>query len=160
MFPHRFHAMAVATALIAAAPLPAAAPADNPAHTKTIEARNLAIVLEFQEKVFNQHDMAVADRLLTDGYIQHNPRIPSGKAAFIAFFSKLGAMRPTLRSDVVRSAASGDLVFVHIRSSDGSGKGDAAIVNIYRVEHGRIAEHWDVIQPVPDGASANGNTMF
>ena len=160
MFYHRFDALAVATALITATPLFAAAPTGNPTQAAALAAKNLAIVLEFQEKVFNQHDMAVADRLLTDGYIQHNPRIPSGKAAFMSFFGKLGALRPTLHSDVVRSAASGDLVFVHVRSSDGSGKGDAAIVNIYRVENGKIAEHWDVIQPVPDGASANGNTMF
>lgn len=146
----------LAAMLLAAAPLPAA-----PATRDTaLEAKNLALVLEFQEKVLNRHDMSVAERLLTDDYIQHNPRIPNGKAAFIGFFGKLGVTRPTLRSEVVRSAASGDLVFVHIHSSDGSGKGDAAIVNIYRVEKGRIAEHWDVIQPVPEGASANGNTMF
>ena len=153
---------AFAALLVVATPLPAATQAapTGMARDAALEAKNLAIVLEFQEKVFNQHDMRVADRLLTDNYIQHNPRIPNGKAAFISFFSKLGVMQPTRHSDIIRSAVNGDLVFVHIHSSDGTGKGDAAIVNIYRIENGKIAEHWDVVQPVPEGASVNGNTMF
>lgn len=123
------------------------------------EARNLALVLEFSDAVFDRHDLSVAQRMLAEDYIQHNPRIASGRAAFVAYFTGMMAARPTVRSQTVRTATSGDLVFVHAHSSDGTGKGDLAIVNIYRVANGKIAEHWDVVQPVPENA-ANTNTMF
>ena len=53
----------------------------------------------------------------------------------------------------------GDLVWLHVHSTNGAGDRGRAIVDIFRVENGRIAEHWDVVQPVPE-KSANGNTMF
>lgn len=125
----------------------------------SVEQRNLALVLQFSEAAFNRHDVDSAAPMLTDDYIQHNPRIPNGRAAFIQFIKASAAARPNARSTILRSAASGDLVWTHVKVSDGSGKGDIVLVNIFRVADGKIAEHWDVIQPVPD-ATANTNTMF
>ena len=59
----------------------------------------------------------------------------------------------------VRSAADGDLVFLHVHSTGNPQDRGNAIVDIFRVDHGKIAEHWDVIEPVPEHA-ANDNTMF
>ena len=140
---------------LAKAPKPAAAPHRDLAQ----EDKNLALVLTFSEAVFNQGDFSVAEKLLAPDYIQHNPRFATGRDAFIAAFKGVRAAHPGLHSDIVRSGTSGDLVFTHVRVSDGSGKGDMAIVNIFRVSGGKIVEHWDVVQPVPETA-ANTNTMF
>lgn len=160
-FTRRFALALAALCVLQPAASAAAEPAAAAASHRDLaqEARNLALVLEFSEAVFNRHDLSVAERLLAEDYIQHNPRMASGRAAFVAYFTGMMASRPTVRSQTVRTATSGDLVFVHAHSSDGSGKGDLAIVNIYRVANGKIAEHWDVVQPVPENA-ANTNTMF
>ena len=121
--------------------------------------QNRALVLYFSEQVFNKHDMAVAERFLSDGYIQHNPNLPTGKAAFIKFFTEMATARPNLHSEIIRSAVDGNLVYTHVRTSDGTPGGTVAIVNIFRVENDKIVEHWDVVQAVPPTA-ANTNTMF
>lgn len=125
----------------------------------SVEHQNLALVLKFSEAAFNQHDVDVAGAMLTEDYIQHNPRVPNGRAAFVQFIKASAAARPNFKSTILRAAAGGDLVWTHVKVSDGSGKGDIALVNIFRIADGKIAEHWDVVQPVPE-TSANGNTMF
>lgn len=122
------------------------------------EQRNRALVLRFCEAVYNRRDFAVAERLLAEDFIQHNPKIPTGRRAFIDSYAGVAARHPGLHSQIVRAAASGDLVWTHVRVTD-SGTYQMALVNIFRVAHGRIVEHWDVLQPVPETA-ANRNTMF
>ncbi len=77
----------------------------------------------------------------------------------IALFTEHFKADPEARSTIVRSAADGDLVFLHVHSTSNPQDRGSAIVDIFRVDHGKIAEHWDVIQPVPEHA-ANDNTMF
>lgn len=133
-------------------------PAQEAGDRATAEA-NRRLVLEFYEGVFVRHDLSVAERLLAEGYIQHNPRVPNGRAAFIAVFSRILAANPAARSRVVRSAAEGDLVWLHVHSQSNPNDRGRAIVDIFRVAGGLIVEHWDVIQDVPETA-ANTNTMF
>ncbi len=151
----------VSVGLGAAVPAAGKMTAVPPAARSTIdrERQNLTLVLKFSEVAFNLHDADVAAAMLTEDYIQHNPRVPNGRAGFIQFLKASAAARPAFKSTILRSAASGDLVWTHVKVSDGSGKGDVVLVNIFRVANGKIAEHWDVIQPVPE-TSANGNTMF
>lgn len=59
----------------------------------------------------------------------------------------------------MRSAADGDLVWLHVHSTNGEADRGRAVIDIFRVEDGKIVEHWDVIQGVP-AESANDNTMF
>ncbi|KAJ34238.1 hypothetical protein BW45_04870, partial [Agrobacterium tumefaciens] len=66
---------------------------------------------------------------------------------------------PQSKARIVRSATDGDLVYLHIPSTEKDGDRGRAIVDIFRVTDGKITEHWDVIQPVPETA-ANNNTMF
>ena len=66
---------------------------------------------------------------------------------------------PSSRSEIKRVVAEGDLVMLHVHSVREPGQRGRAIVDIFRVENGKIVEHWDVIQDVPD-KSANTNTMF
>ncbi|SKW40691.1 Uncharacterised protein [Mycobacteroides abscessus subsp. massiliense] len=60
---------------------------------------------------------------------------------------------------MVRSAVDGDLVYLHVHSTNDPQDRGQAVVDIFRVDGGKIVEHWDVIQDVP-AESANGNTMF
>jgi predicted SnoaL-like aldol condensation-catalyzing enzyme len=123
------------------------------------EESNRALVIRFYNTVFNQHDLGIASTVLAPDYIQHNPHVPSGSPPFISFFTEHFKANPEARSTIVRSAADGDLVFLHVHSTSNPQDRGSAIVDIFRVDHGKIAEHWDVIQPVPEHA-ANENTMF
>jgi predicted SnoaL-like aldol condensation-catalyzing enzyme len=123
------------------------------------EERNRALVIDFTETVFNRHDLSIASTVIAQNYIQHNPRVPNGSAAFINFFTDLYKQHPTAHSTIERTATDGDLVYVHTHSTSDPQDRGLAIINIYRVVNGKITEHWDVIQPVPE-QSANDNTMF
>jgi predicted SnoaL-like aldol condensation-catalyzing enzyme len=123
------------------------------------EERNRQLVIEFYEAVFVRHDLGAAERMLSEDYIQHNPRVPTGRTAFIDTFTRILADNPTARSRIVRSATDGDLVFLHVHAQSNPDDRGRAIVDIFRVADGRIVEHWDVIQPVPETAT-HGNTMF
>lgn len=122
------------------------------------EERNLALVLHFCEAVYNQRDFAIAERMLAPDFIQHNPKIPTGRHGFIDSYAGVVVRHPGLHSQIIRSAASGDLVWTHVHVTD-AGTYQAALINIFRVAHGRIVEHWDVLQPVPEAVSSQ-NSIF
>ncbi len=123
------------------------------------EEANRKLVVDFYDKVFNQHMVEEAAVVLTDDYKQHNPHVPDGKEPFVSYFTQFFKDNPEARARIVRSAADGDLVWLHLNSTQNAQDRGEAIVDIFRVEDGRIVEHWDVIQPVPE-TSANENTMF
>ena len=87
--------------------------------------------------------------LVADTYRQHNPTIPDGPAAAIEALTPKFDGSLDARFDVQRILVDGDLAMVHVRAS-GPGRPDAAVADIYRFEAGRIVEHWDVLQPVPE----------
>ncbi|ROZ75044.1 nuclear transport factor 2 family protein [Ramlibacter sp. WS9] len=120
--------------------------------------QNKELVLRFYQQLFGDKDVSAIDRYLAEGYIQHNPMVPTGRAPVRLLFEKIFAGAPKTQVDIRRVAADGDLVWLHVRAPGPDGR-VSAIVDIFRVEGGRIAEHWDVIQPVPEQA-ANTNTMF
>jgi predicted SnoaL-like aldol condensation-catalyzing enzyme len=140
-------------AIAAALCLPAAHAADGPR-----EAHNKALVLTFYQQLFGDKDVSAIERYVAEGYIQHNPTVPTGRAAIQQLFAKVFAGAPRTKVDVRRIAADGDLVWLHVRAPGPDGR-VSAIVDIFRVEGERIVEHWDVIQTVPEKA-ANENTMF
>ncbi|MCR8718248.1 ester cyclase [Pseudomonas syringae] len=123
------------------------------------EQANQSLVLGFYDDFFNKHQTAEAAKVVAGTYKQHNPSVPDGKASFVNYFTEFYRTHPDARSEVVRSAAQGDLVYMHLHSRPDSTSRGNAIVNVFRVEHGQITEHWDVIQPVP-AESANTNGMF
>jgi predicted SnoaL-like aldol condensation-catalyzing enzyme len=122
------------------------------------EEQNKALVLKFYQELFGDKDVTAIDRYVAEGYIQHNPTVPTGRAAVRSLFGNVFAGAPKTKVDIRRVAADGDLVWLHVRSPGPTGR-LSAIVDIFRVKDGRIVEHWDVIQPVPSDA-ANNNTMF
>jgi predicted SnoaL-like aldol condensation-catalyzing enzyme len=123
------------------------------------EERNRAFVINFYDLVFNKHDLKTAEDMVSEGYIQRNPHFPTGRTAFLDIAAKRFKQNPESHATIVRSTADGDLVWLHVHSVAAPQDRGRAIVNIFRVSGGKIVEHWDVVQPVPE-TSDNANTMF
>ena len=122
--------------------------------------RNKQSAINFYNQFFNQHDLSAADRFIGDSYVQHNPRVPNGKAAFVAAFQQTFVQNPQRQSRITQAIADGDLVALHVHTTTGPLDRGVAIVDIFRFDaNGKIVEHWDVIQPVPE-STASGNSMF
>lgn len=121
---------------------------------------NKQTVRAFYELAFNQKDPeeAVA-RYVGETYIQHNPAAGDGPGPFVEFVRAYTGQFPELHVDIKRVIAEGDVVVTHslIRTSP-EDLGTAA-ADLFRLEEGKVVEHWDVLQPVP-GTAANDNTMF
>ena len=124
-------------------------------HTEA-EAANLKAALEFYDLALNKRDFAAARHYVGPHYIQHNPAVFDGYEAFAAFINLMTAEHPRFRIDTVRSFVDGDFVILHGRSYNGPTLNGEALVDIFRFENGKIVEHWDVIQPLPD-TSENDN---
>jgi predicted SnoaL-like aldol condensation-catalyzing enzyme len=93
------------------------------------------------------------------GYIQHNPLAATGRDAAIEFLEPFFQGHPDAVYSIKRIVADGNLVAVHSHAKFAAGDRGLAVIDILRVEHCKIAEHWDVAQPVPE-KSANSNGMF
>jgi predicted SnoaL-like aldol condensation-catalyzing enzyme len=119
---------------------------------------NKRTVLSFYDAAINRTDFAAASAYLGGRYVQHNPRIADGLGGLEAFLGLLRETFPGLRAEVKRVLAEGDYVIVHTHGVRVPGERGSAIVDIFRLDDGKIVEHWDVIQPIPEEA-ANPNGM-
>lgn len=124
----------------------------------TLEEANRKLVVSFYETFFNSHEVKAADVVSAD-YKQHNPEVPDGKKPFVEFFRGYFKDHPQSRAEIIRSATDRDLVFLHVHATNDPSDRGQAVLDIFRVKKGKIVEHWDVIQNVPE-ESANKNTMF
>jgi len=123
------------------------------------EEANKRTVLEFYDKALNQKDFEGAAKHFGPRYIQHNPNAADGIEGFKKFIEFRREKFPNAKSDIKRTLVDGDMVVLHVHSVREPGERGVAIVDIFRLENGRIVEHWDVVQPIPEKA-ANDNTMF
>lgn len=131
----------------------------DPARNLDAEEANRKLVLEFYDQFFNRHETREAAKVVADNYRQHNPEVPDGKAPFVDYFTDFFKDNPQSHARVIRSAVDGDLVWLHVHSVNDNNDRGQAVLDIFRVNEGKIVEHWDVIQNVPEKA-ANSNTMF
>jgi predicted SnoaL-like aldol condensation-catalyzing enzyme len=120
---------------------------------------NRQTVLAFYEKGLNQKDADAALAYVGDRYTQHNPNALDGPEGFRKFIALLREKFPNSHSEIKRSFVDGDYVVLHVHAVREPGTNGNAIVDIFKLENGKIVEHWDVVQPIPE-TSANNNTMF
>ena len=124
----------------------------------TTEANKKA-VLESYDLALNKKDADAAFKYLGASYTQHNPTVADGFEGWRAMVAWLKKDRPDFRVEVKRVIAEDDFVVLHVHMKvDANDRGRAG-VEIFRLENGKIMEHWDILQPIPETA-ANTNTMF
>jgi len=120
---------------------------------------NKKVAVAFYEAAINRKDYASAAKLLGPQYRQHNPTAQDGADGLKAFIDFLKSRYPNQRGDIQRVIAEGDLVVLHVHSVRDDNTPGRAIVDIFRIDNGKVVEHWDVIQDIPE-KSANSNGMF
>ena len=140
-----------AIAFIAAHPALAADAKQMEENKKTIAA--------FYDAALNQKDFDAASKYLGTRYTQHNPGAADGPDGLKGFIAFLKDKFPNNRSEIKRIFADGDYVIVHVHAVREPGTRGNAIIDIFKLENGKVVEHWDVIQDVP-AQPANENGMF
>jgi predicted SnoaL-like aldol condensation-catalyzing enzyme len=120
---------------------------------------NRDIITDFADIFYTQRDVRRAfETYVHPDYIQHNPGIADGRDAAIA---ALGPMFGDGHHsfEILNILVDGDLAVIHVHARPAPDALGASVFDMYRLEQGRIVEHWDVIQPVPE-TSANDHPMF
>ena len=129
----------------------------NPDHEAMLQskdpqlAKNKRFVYDFWREVFEAAHMELASGYMAEGYIQHNPRVPTGRQAFIDFFTKVRKPAPIearVKAPLVAMMAEGDLVVMafareYAEPNDASKKYTTTWFDMFRIVEGKIAEHWD-----------------
>ena len=123
------------------------------------EEANLKLVLDMFEAVLNPMDSSAVDRFIAPDYIQHNQMAEPGRDGLKRFLDTIRAETPEAVHDVKRAFVDGDHVTVHYHVRRWPGDSGWAVIDIFRVADGLIAEHWDVMQDVAPGGP-NPNSPF
>lgn len=142
--------MLLASSCLALAPAQAAAAQSNK-----------DIVVAFFRMMFQDREIDEAVRLYVakNNYTQHNPYMRDGVEPMVDFFPHYFEQHPQATVDIKRVIAEGDLVVIHNLWKESPEDRGQAVIDIFRVENGKIVEHWDVSQEIPENP-ANKNGMF
>jgi predicted SnoaL-like aldol condensation-catalyzing enzyme len=129
----------------------------NPDHEQLLAsadpliAANKRLVYDFWREVFEAAQMDLAEKYMAESYIQHNPNVLTGRAAFVEFFSRFAkpkAIEPRVKAPLVAVVAEGDFVILgFVREApdpkNAARKYTTTWFDMFRIEGGKIAEHWD-----------------
>jgi predicted SnoaL-like aldol condensation-catalyzing enzyme len=124
--------------------------------------RNKKNVVEFYNAVLNEKDFEKASKYVGATYIQHNPIGADGLEGIKGFINFLKAKFPDNKSEIKRVFADGNYVIVHVHAVREPGTRGNAIFDLFRLDdNGKVLEHWDAVQPIPEPEKAmNKNGMF
>jgi predicted SnoaL-like aldol condensation-catalyzing enzyme len=126
--------------------------------TETTETKNKALVLEAFNALFNKRDYVAAERFWSPNYVQHSAHIPPGREGL---FNLIKSLPPTLKYENGLILAEGDTLMLHGRFSGIGQPANWITLDIVRIEDGRLAEHWDVIEDeATHETSVSGLPMF
>mgnify|MGYP001081902215 CR=1 FL=1 len=123
------------------------------------EEANLKLVLAMFAEMLGPMDSATVDRFIADEYIQHNQSVRPGKQPLKDFLDMIRERTPEAVHDVKRAFVDGDHVTVHYHVRRWPGDPGWAVIDIFRVEDGKVKEHWDVMQDVVE-SGPNPNSPF
>jgi len=156
---NRFVAVSLLTlAAVTAAPAGAQAPVTaNPNHEELLAssdpklAANKRLVYDFWREVFEAGHVELAPKYMTETYIQHNPLVASGREPFVNFLSRIvepKPIQPKVTAPLVAILAEGDLVMMVFvrelkRPQDETKTYTTTWFDMWRIEDGKMAEHWD-----------------
>lgn len=123
------------------------------------EEANLRLIATVYEHVLGALDSSRVDELFAPDYVQHSPLAATGAAGLKAFLDWARSHSPGAKHSVKRMFADGDHVIAHVHVVIHPGDRGNAVVDIFRIENGKVAEHWDVAQELPE-RSANDNGVL
>lgn len=114
-------------------------------------AANKKLVYDCWRELLEAGHLELADKYLAENYMQHNPNVPTGRKGFVDFFSKFAKPQPivdTIKAPVVAMVAEGDLVVISFAAklpepSDSTKTYTTTWSDMFRIENGKLAEHWD-----------------
>ena len=112
-----------------------------------MEEKNKEVIRNFYQEFFNDHIVESADKYVREDYIQHNPGVDQGREALMRAFGEKFAEHPEFRLNIQMMIAEKDKIAVYLKNVDPQGNTKCRVVDIYRLEDGMLAEHWDVLQP-------------
>ncbi len=122
-------------------------------------AHNKKLVLDFYHKLIGEKDYEGARAYMGAEYKQHAPYATDGHAGIAEWVRTFKESFPQHHYEVKKVIAEGDLVVLHLHGKSGPNPHGESVVDIFRIKDGKVVEHWDVIQPIPEHAD-NANTMF
>jgi len=120
---------------------------------------NADVILSFYEKAFNGWDLSDLEQYMREDYMQHSPEVADGREGFRAFMEGFISQRPHV--DILKVLENDDHVGIFFRCTFEGSDVPIKVMDIYRLEDGMLAEHWDVLQPLPDGdVTTSGRSNF
>ena len=142
-----------------AGPVRKAKPARRTASPQAQLEANKKLVLALYEQIIGRKDFDAALPYMGASYKQHAPYAADGHDGLRAWLAGFKAAFPGHRYEVKRVIAEGPYVMLHLHGMGGPNPHGESVVDIFRIENGKVVEHWDIIQAIPDTAD-NANSMF
>lgn len=112
-----------------------------------MEQKNKEVIKKFYQEFFNDHIVESADKYVREDYVQHNPGVEQGREGLKTAFAQKFIEHPEFALDIKILIAEDNMVAVYLKNVDPQGNTRCRVVDIYRLEDGMLAEHWDVLQP-------------